>query len=373
MNKEDYYKILGIDRNANDMEVKKAYKRLAMKYHPDRNPGDKKAEENFKKVGEAYETLSDSNKRQIYDQYGHSGFNQNTNAYSNATSHFTDIFDDLFGNLFGENINTQKNKNYSQRGDDLLHVLKIELEDAANGLQATFKINTQVSCEKCNGLGAKDKNSFIKCTKCNGQGQIRIQQAFLTIRQTCDKCNGQGSYIKEICQICYGKGRIKAERTISAKIPAGINDNDKIKLSEEGEIGKNGGQAGDLYIQVKIKKHDIFIRKDNDLYCDVPISFNIAVLGGEIEVPSLTGNIKIKIPQETQTNKIFRIKNKGIKHLKSSSYGDLFCKIIIETPIELNEIQIKLLKDFDNSITKSNTPKLNLWKDLIKNFLNKNQ
>lgn len=371
MNKEDYYKILGLERNANDMEVKKAYKKLAMKYHPDRNPGDKKAEENFKQVSEAYEVLSDQNKRQIYDQYGHSGFNNTSNTYSNSTSHFTDIFGDIFSDLFGESNNSSKNKSYSQRGDDLLHILKIELEDAANGLQTTFKLNTQIICNKCNGSGAKNKNSFIKCNKCNGYGQIRLQQGFLTIQQTCDKCNGQGSYVKEVCSDCLGKGRIKSEKIISAKIPAGINDNDKIKLNEEGEVGKNGGPSGDLYIQIKIKKHDIFNRKDSDLYCDVPITFNIAVLGGEIEVPSLTGNIKIKIPKETQTNKIFRIKNKGIKNLRNNSYGDLFCKIIIETPIELNDGQIKILKEFESSVKKNNIPKITLWESVINKFNNK--
>lgn len=370
MNKEDYYKILGIDKNANDMEVKKAYKRLAMKYHPDRNPGDKKAEEHFKKVGEAYEVLSDPNKRQIYDQYGHSGFNQTADTYSNSTSHFSDIFGDLFGDLFGE-TNVRKNKESLQRGNDLLHTIKIDLEDAANGLHTTFKINTYITCKKCNGSGAKDKNSFIKCSRCNGYGQIRLQQGFITIQQTCDKCNGQGSSIKEICSTCNGKGRIKSEKTISAKIPAGINDDDKIKLTEEGEAGKNGGTPGDLYIQVKIKKHDIFIRKDSDLYCDVPISFKTAVLGGEIEIPSLSGNIKIKIPKETQTNKIFRIKNKGIKNLRNNLCGDLFCKIIIETPIDLNDTQIQLLNDFDLTLKDNNIPKMNEWVCIIKNFLNK--
>lgn len=371
MNKEDYYSILGIDRNASDMEVKKAYKKLAMKYHPDRNSGDKKAEEHFKKVGEAYEVLSDPSKRQIYDQYGHSGFSQTSNTYSNTTTHFTDIFGDIFGDLFGEQVSATKNKAYSQRGNDLLHVLKIDLEDAANGLQSTFKINTQITCLKCNGSGAKDKNSFVKCNKCNGYGQIRLQQGFITIQQTCDKCNGQGSSIKEICQNCSGKGRVKSEKTISAKIPAGINDNDKIKLNEEGEAGKNGGPSGDLYIQIKIKKHDIFTRKDADLYCDIPITFCMATLGGDLEIPSLTGSIKIKIPKETQTNKIFRIKNKGIKNLRSNSYGDLFCKIIIETPIELNDEQIKLLQNFDSSIKNANIPRTNDWINLVKIFLTK--
>lgn len=370
MNKEDYYDILGVDRNANDMEVKRAYKKLAMKYHPDRNPGDKKAETQFKKLGEAYEVLSDPNKRQIYDQYGHSGFNQASNTYSNSTSHFTDIFGDMFGDIFGDNT-SYKNKTSSQRGNDLLHTIKINLDDAAIGLQTTFKINANIACNKCDGSGAKDKNSFTKCNKCNGYGQIRLQQGFITIQQTCDKCNGLGSFIKEICTFCHGKGRIKAEKTISAKIPAGINDDDKIKLTEEGEAGKNGGPAGDLYIQVKIKKHDIFVRKDSDLYCDIPVTFKTAVLGGEIEVPSLTGCIKIKIPKETQTNKIFRIKNKGIRNLRTNSYGDLFCKIIIETPVELNTQQIELLNKFEENIKDINIPKINAWLILVRNFLQK--
>lgn len=367
MNKDDYYSILGIQKSASDMEIKKAYKKLAMKYHPDRNPGDKTAEEKFKKVGEAYEILSDSGKRQIYDQYGHSGFNYESNSYSQTTSHFTDIFSDIFGDIFGDQPQT-RNKNYAQRGADLLHSIKIDLEDAANGTQTTFNIATLIKCNKCDGTGAKNSSAYTKCNKCDGKGQTKIQQGFITIQQTCNKCNGQGTIIKELCDICYGKGRVQSEKTLSTKIPPGINDNDKIRLTGEGEAGKNGGETGDLYIQIKINKHEIFMRNDSDLYCELPISFAKATLGGDIEIPSLKGKIKIRLPKETQTNKVFRIKNKGIKNLKSSSYGDLYCKIIIETPIDLNIEQINLLSKFDCSINHKNKPKEIAWVNLTKNF-----
>lgn len=369
MNKDDYYSILGLTNSANDIEIKKAYKKLAMKYHPDRNQDDKNAEEKFKKIGEAYEVLSDPNKKQIYDQYGHSGFNYTSDSYSQNTSHFTDIFSEIFGDIFNENIKS-KNKTYSQKGADLLHVIKIDLESAANGIQTTFNINVLTKCKKCNGIGAKNQSSFIKCSKCEGRGQIKNQQGFITIQQTCNRCNGSGNIIKDVCEDCYGKGRINTEKTLSTKIPPGINDNDRIKLNGEGEAGKNGGESGDLYIQVKILDHEIFTRNQSDLYCELPISFTKATLGGEIEVPSLKGKIKIKIPKETQTNKVFRIKNKGIKNLKTSNYGDLFCKVVIETPINLNSEQIELLNKFENSIESINNPKENLWVKLSAKFFN---
>lgn len=360
MNKEDYYFILGVDKSANDMDIKKAYKKLAMKYHPDRNAGDKDAEKNFKKIGEAYEVLSDPKKRAVYDQYGVSGFDSANNSYANSTTHFTDIFSDIFGDIFGDNT-TVNSKSYAQRGADLLHVIKINLEDAAQGIKTTFQVNTYVVCTGCGGNGAKDSNSFSRCNRCDGHGKLKIQQGFITIQQTCNKCNGQGSIIKDICNVCFGKGRIKSEKTLSTKIPAGINDNDKIRLVGEGEAGKNGGDFGDLYIQVKIKKHEIFLRKNGHLYCDIPISLKTAILGDEIEIPNLIGRIRIKIPKETQSNKVFRIKNKGIRNLNDSSYGDLFCKVIVEMPVNLNNDQIKLFNMFYNTLVVDNTPKLAYW------------
>jgi molecular chaperone DnaJ len=370
MNKEDYYFILGVDKSASDMEIKKAYKKLAMKYHPDRNSADKEAEAKFKKIGEAYEFLSDSKKREIYDQYGHSGFDYSSNSQSNSASHFTDIFNDIFGDIFGEH-GTSSSKSYAQKGADLLHIIKLDLEDAALGVKTTFQVNTYIICSECNGNGAKSSSSFVKCSRCDGHGRLKIQQGFITIQQTCNKCNGQGSIIKEACSKCYGKGRIKSEKTLSTKVPVGINDNDKIRLSGEGEVGKNGGQPGDLYIQIKIKKHDIFVRKESNIYCDIPISLETAILGGEIEIPNLTGKIKIKIPKDTQTNKVFRIKNKGIKNLHDSYYGDLFCKVVVETPINLTLTQVKLFNVFYSSINCDNIPKLEQWRKVKDKYLDK--
>lgn len=368
MNKEDYYFILGVDKSASDMDIKKAYKKLAMKYHPDRNSGDKDAEKKFKQIGEAYEVLSDPKKRDIYDQYGVSGFDSANNAYANSTTHFTDIFSDIFGDIFGEH-SSENSKNYAQRGSDLLHIIKIDLEDAAQGIKTTFQVSTYITCTGCTGNGAKDSKSFIKCNRCDGHGRLKIQQGFITIQQKCNKCNGQGSIIKDVCNVCFGKGRIKSEKTLSTKIPAGINDNDKIRLVGEGEAGKNDGGFGDLYIQVKIKKHEIFVRKDDNLYCDIPISLKTAILGEEIEIPNLVGKIKIKIPRETQTNKVFRIKNKGMKNLHDSYYGDLFCKVIIEVPINLNNDQIKLFNLFNATLIPDNTPKIMQWNTVKEKYL----
>ncbi len=367
MNKEDYYFILGVDKSASDIEIKKAYKKLAMKYHPDRNPGDKESESKFKKIGEAYEVLSDKKKREMYDQYGHSAFDQSYNSHANSTSHFTDIFNDIFGDFFGDQSSFSKSN--SHKGSDLLHVIKIDLEEAAAGVKKTFQIESSVLCKVCAGNGAKDGKSFVKCVRCDGKGKIKIQQGFILIQQECNKCSGNGSVIKEVCDNCFGKGKVKAEKNVSTKIPAGINDNDRIKISGEGEAGRNGGISGDLYIQIKIKKHDIFTRKESHLYCDMPINLKTALLGGEIEVPNLNGKIKIKIPKETQSNKVFRIKNKGIKNLNDSYYGDLFCRVIVEIPVDLNFNQIKLFESFFLSLTANNMPKLNLWNSIRDNYL----
>ncbi|HIH2763517.1 MAG TPA: molecular chaperone DnaJ [Candidatus Azoamicus sp.] len=367
MNKEDYYSILGVDKSASDMDIKKAYKKLAMKYHPDRNPGDKSSEEKFKKIGEAYEVLSDPSKKQIYDQHGHSGFDQTaSNTYSSTTSNFRDIFGDIFGEIFGNNFNA--GNSFSKRGSDLLHIVRLDLEKAAKGVVTTFKINKLVLCEKCDGSGAKTKSSFSKCSRCEGTGQVKINQGFISIQQTCTKCNGRGSLIIENCEVCNGKGRVKAEKTLSAKIPAGVDNNDKIRLGGEGEVGLYGGPPGDLYLRIKINKHNIFVRDEYNLYCEIPISFSKAVLGGELDVPSLHGKIKIRIPKETQTNKLFRIKNKGLKALREPYFGDLFCRIVVETPVNLSENQINLLIEFDKFIKLENKPKEGKWIDTFNEF-----
>lgn len=367
MIKEDYYSILGIEKTASDTEIKKAYKKMAMKYHPDRNPGDKTAESKFKLVGEAYEVLSDQNKRRTYDNYGHSGFNYSSDNFSQPSSHFADIFSEMFGDIFGAGTK----RSLSERGSDLLHNIKLDLENAANGTKITLNIKTLIKCKNCTGSGSKNNNSFTKCNKCEGSGKNKINQGFVTIQQTCNKCFGQGTVIKENCEKCNGQGRFESEKILSVKIPPGINDGDRIKIVGEGEAGKNGGEAGDLYVYVEIKKHEIFTRNESDLHCELPISFYKAVVGGETEIPSINGVVRIKLPKEIQTNKIFRVRGRGIKKLNSEEFGDLFCKVIVETPINLNAEQKKILEEF-NSITKNeNKPKETSWLNDVKNFLKK--
>lgn len=371
MNKEDYYSILGVDRSASDTDIKKAYKKLAMKYHPDRNFGDKSAEAKFKTIGEVYEVLSDNKKREIYDQYGHSGFDHAASSYSSSTSHFTDIFNDIFGDIFGEQ--SVNRKMFAQRGADLLHTVSISLEEAGRGVKTTFSVSSYVSCNACNSSGAKNGSSFIKCSRCDGHGRLKIQQGFITIQQTCSKCNGKGSTIKESCQECYGKGRIKKEKTLCTRIPAGINDNDKIRLNGEGESGINGGESGDLYIQVKINEHKIFTRKNSHLYCDIPVDLQVALLGGEVRIPTLNGEIKIKIPRETQPGKVFRIKNKGLKNLHDSYFGDLFCKVVLEMPVNLTDNQIALFLKFYQTLDNTNLPKMSKWHEELDEYFKNNK
>ena len=339
---------------------------MAMKYHPDRNFGDKSSESTFKKIGEAYEVLSDPKKKEIYDQYGHSGFDHSANAYSNSTSHFTDIFNDIFGDIFGEHSGGKNT--FAQRGADLLHTVNIDLEDAAQGVKTTFSVNSYLTCESCKGSGAKSATAFIKCNRCDGYGRLKIQQGFITIQQTCSKCHGKGSTIKEFCEACYGKGRIKKERILSTRIPAGINDSDKIRLNAEGESGVNDGAPGDLYVQVKINDHKIFTRKNSHLYCDVPVDLSVALLGGEVRIPTLNGEIKIKIPKETQAGKVFRIKSKGIKNLHDSYFGDLFCKVILEMPVNLTDEQIILFLNFYKTLNINNLPKMFKWYDHLDDY-----
>lgn len=365
MIKEDYYSILGITRSADDTEIKKAYKKMAMKYHPDRNPGDKTAESKFKLVGEAYEVLSDPEKKRNYDQYGHSN-NHFSENFSQSSAHFSDIFSEMFGDLFGAT-----KRSLAERGSDLLHDIKIDLESAANGTKVTFNINTLIKCKKCSGSGAKNNTSFTKCFKCEGTGKNKTNQGFVTIQQTCKKCFGQGTVIKEICENCQGQGRFESEKILSIKIPQGVNEGDRIKIIGEGEAGKNGGDPGDLYVYIEIKKHEIFTRNNIDLYCELPINFYKAVVGGDTEIPSINGVVKIKLPKEIQTNKTFRVRGKGIKKLNSEEYGDLFCKVIIETPINISEEQKEMLIKFNNSIKDENKPKETSWTNLVKNFLNK--
>ncbi|CAL4319232.1 molecular chaperone DnaJ [Buchnera aphidicola] len=375
MTKKDYYKILNIPKSANDREIKKAYKKLAMQYHPDRNPDNKNAENKFKEIKEAYEVLIDSQKRSAYDQYGHSAFEQG--GYSNNTSFdgnfssntdFSDIFGDVFGDIFGSN-----KKNKPKKGSDLQYNIEISLEESVKGVSKEIFIPIFQKCNFCHGSGSYLGEKSKKCNPCKGSGQIHIRQGFFSVQQTCSNCQGSGEIIDNPCNQCNGSGRIKKPKKIIIKIPKGVDTNDKIKLQNEGEAGKHGAQSGDLYIQIFVKKHNIFQRKENNLYCDVPINFCMAALGGNIEVPTLDGKIKIRIPEETQSGKLFRIQGKGIRSIRNQNMGDLFCRIIIETPINLNNKQKELLRELERSINnnknkKKNNPKSKRFFEGIKKF-----
>ncbi len=369
MTQRDYYEILGIERNASEADLKKAYRRLAMKYHPDRNPGDHSAEEHFKEVKEAYEILSDNQKRAAYDQFGHAGVNASMGGSGHAGfSGFGDIFDDIFGDIFGGRASGRA---HGQRGADLSYELVLSLEQAVAGCKESLVIPKLVACQECHGTGAKKGSSPSTCPDCEGHGQVRIQQGFFSIQQTCPTCRGQGSVITDPCRECRGQGRVRDSKTLSVTIPAGVDDGDRIRLSGEGEAGSQGGPAGDLYVLIRVKEHAIFKRHGIDLHCEVPISIITAALGGELEVPTLDGRVKLKIPPETQTGKLFRVKSKGVKSVRSNQIGDLICEVHIETPIKLNREQKELLEKLAESLENddhSHSPRETSWFDKVKKF-----
>ncbi len=350
MAKRDYYQVLGVIKTSDEKEIKKAYKRLAMKYHPDRNHGDKEAESKFKEIKEAYEILTDSQKRAAYDQYGHAAFEQGgigsgfSGGFTSGTD-FSDIFGDVFGDIFGSG-----RRQRSARGADLQYEIRLTLEEVVRGVTKEIRIPTLEKCDVCNGSGAKPGTKSEICSTCHGTGQIQIRQGFFAVQQTCPNCHGRGQIIKEPCIKCHDHGRVEKYKTLSIKIPQGVNTGDRIRLNGEGAVGENGAPAGDLYVQVNVAKHAIFERDGNNLYCEVPINFAIAALGGEIEVPILDGRVSLKIPPETQTGKIFRMKGKGVKAVRAAMTGDLMCRILVETPIKLNEKQKGLLKEFGESL-----------------------
>ncbi len=371
MSKKDYYEVLGIQRNASEAELKKAYRRLAMKYHPDRNPDDKSAEENFKEAKEAYEVLKNAQKRAAYDQFGHAGVDPSAAAggggFQGGGFSFSDIFDDVFGGAAGG----RSHGGGPQRGADLAYNLELSLEEAVHGNTVKINIPTKVACSTCNGSGAKKGSKPTKCTTCAGVGQVRMQQGFFSIQQTCPKCHGKGKIITDPCVTCYGQGRVSKSKTLSVKIPAGVDTGDRIRLSGEGEAGGAGAFSGDLYVQVRVRQHPIFTREENDIYCEVPISFSSATLGGELDVPTLDGRVKLKIPAETQTGKTFRLKGKGVKSVHNNRLGDLLCKVIIETPVNLKKYQKDLLTQFEESMDGSrgkHSPKAGSWFDNVKQF-----
>ncbi|NMP14943.1 molecular chaperone DnaJ [Thalassotalea sp. Y01] len=349
MSKRDYYEVLGVAKDAGEREIKKAYKRLAMKYHPDRTKGDKDKEEQFKVIKEAYEVLNDSQKRAAYDQYGHAAFEQGGMGGGGfgGGADFGDIFGDVFGDIFGGGRGGQSR---ARRGSDLRYNLDMTLEEAVRGKTVELKVPTYVNCEPCGGSGAKKGSSATTCQTCHGHGQVQMRQGLFAVQQTCPTCSGRGKVIKDPCNSCHGQGRVQKTKTLSAKVPAGVDTGDRIRLSGEGEAGEMGAPAGDLYVQVNVRDHDIFVRDENNLYCEVPISFTKAALGGDIEVPTLDGKVKLKIPRETQTGKLFRMRGKGVKSVRSSATGDLLCKVVIETPVNLNSEQTELLEKLQESM-----------------------
>lgn len=372
MAKKDFYEVLGVNRDASDEELKKAYRKLAMKHHPDRNPDNPKAEENFKEAKEAYEILTDSNKRAAYDQYGHAGVDPSAGGGGGAGfgGNFTDAFGDIFGDIFGGGGGGRQRSNV-YRGADLRYNMEISLEDAARGTETKIKIPVMEECETCHGSGAKPGTQPVTCTTCGGHGQVRMQQGFFSVQQACPKCHGTGKMIKDPCPTCHGAGRVKKHKTLSVKIPAGVDEGDRIRLTGEGEAGVNGGGPGDLYVVVHLKPHHIFKRDGGNLHCEMPISFTTAALGGEIEVPTLEGHAKMKIPAETQTGAAFRLRGKGIKPLRGNENGDLMCHVVVETPVKLTERQKVLLRemeDINQLDSGKHSPKAKSWMDKAKSF-----
>jgi len=371
MAKADYYEILGIPKDAEEREIKKAYKRLAMKFHPDRN-ADAGAEAKFKEAKEAYEILNDPQKRAAYDQYGHAAFEQGGmgGGYGGSAAggaDFTDIFGDVFGDIFGGG-----RRQRASRGSDLRYNMELTLEEAVRGVTKEIRIPALEECDVCHGSGAKAGTSPITCPTCHGSGQVQMRQGFFAVQQACPTCQGHGKIIKEPCHKCHGHGRVEKSKTLSVKIPAGVDTGDRIRLSGEGEAGEQGAPSGDLYVQVQVRQHPIFEREENNLFCEVPINFAMAALGGEIEVPTLDGRVKLRVPAETQTGKLFRMRGKGVKSVRGGSQGDLLCRVVVETPVKLGEKQKQLLRELEESFGgpsgEQNSPRSKSFLDGVKKF-----
>ena len=378
MAKRDYYEALGVPRNATDEDIKKAYRKLAMKHHPDRNQGDDaaKSEEKFKEIKEAYEMLSDAQKRAAYDQHGHAGVDPNLAGARGPGGEgfggFAEAFGDIFGDIFGQSGGAaRRGGRQVYKGSDLSYAMEITLEEAAHGKDAQIRIPTWDSCETCHGSGAKAGTSPKPCTTCSGTGAVHMRQGFFSIQQACPHCQGSGRVIPEPCTACNGAGKLKRQKTLEVKIPAGINEGMRIRSAGNGEPGANGGPAGDLYIEIRIKEHDIFERDGDDLHCTAPVPMTSAALGGTVEVPTLGGKAEIDLPEGTQHGKTFRLRGKGIKGLRSTYPGDLYCHIAIETPVKLTEHQRKLLKELDESFRKGgerHSPNTKGWADRVKDL-----
>ncbi|NDE01748.1 MAG: molecular chaperone DnaJ [Gammaproteobacteria bacterium] len=371
MAKRDYYKVLEVARNASEADIKKAYRRLAMKYHPDRNPDDKDAEERFKEAKEAYEVLTDAQKRAIYDQHGHDGIDAARQGGGGAGggADFGDIFGEVFGDIFGGGRRGGRSQVF--RGADLRYELELELPQAVFGHTTEIEIPRLMECETCHGSGAAKGHSPVTCDQCQGSGQMRISQGFFQLQQPCNRCRGTGRIVKNPCDTCLGQGRVRRTKKLSVKVPAGVSTGDRIRLGGEGEAGRNGGPPGDLYIEMNVKPHPIFEREGDDLSCEVPVSFATAVLGGAVNVPTLEGEVSLKIPAETQSGRVFRLRDKGVKPVRGGDRGDLFCRVVVETPVNLSAEQRELLKKFDQSLRsdgRGHTPREEGFFEGVKRF-----
>ncbi len=375
MAKRDYYDVLGVPKNASDDDLKKAYRKLAMKFHPDRNPGDASAEEKFKEAKEAYEMLSDAEKRAAYDRFGHAGVDPNAGGgqdFGGVADAFGDIFGDIFGgtNRGGRGGGGRSNV---YRGSDLRYSMEVSLEQAAAGHTTEIRIPSWEGCTTCSGTGAKPGTSSETCKTCGGQGQVRMQQGFFSIQQTCPTCHGSGKTIPNPCTACDGVGRVRKQKTLEVKIPAGIDDGMRIRSAGNGEPGVNGGPPGDLYVEISVKQHRVFQREGDDLHCEVPVSFARAALGGNVDVPTLNGKASFELPEGTQTGKTFRLRGKGIKNVRTSLAGDLYCHVLVETPVKLSEKQKELLEAFEASLEEGgdrHSPQSKGWMDKVREFFN---
>ncbi|HEY5635067.1 MAG TPA: molecular chaperone DnaJ [Burkholderiaceae bacterium] len=371
MAKRDYYEVLGVAKNASDDELKKAYRKLAMKHHPDRNPDNKDAEERFKEIKQAYEILSEPQKREAYDRFGHAGVDPNAaGGFGGAqgAGGFSDVFGDIFGDIFGGG-GARGGRSNVYRGADLRYAMEITLEQAAAGHATEIRVPSWERCDVCGGSGAKPGTSPKPCHTCGGQGSVRIQQGFFSIQQTCPTCHGSGKVIPDPCGACDGVGRVKKTKTLEVKIPPGIDDGMRIRSSGNGEPGVNGGPPGDLYVEIHLKPHQVFERRADDLHCEIPISMVTAALGGKVQVPTLGGKAEIDLPEGTQSGKTFRLRGKGIKGVRSSYPGDLYARVAVETPVRLNEAQKKLLRELEASLhDPKHSPQARGWMDKVREF-----
>ena len=368
MAKRDYYEVLGVEKGATDAEIKKAFRRIAMKFHPDRNSDDKNSDEKFKEAQEAYEILGDEEKKSAYDRFGHAGVDGNSGGGGGGAG-FGDVFGDVFGDIFGGG-GGRGGRSGPARGSDLRYDLQLDLEDAVKGKTVQIDVPTLSGCEPCDGSGARKGSSPVTCDTCGGAGQVRMSQGFFSVQQACPKCRGRGQMISDPCGECHGQGVKEERKTLSVKIPAGVDTGDRIRLAGKGEAGPQGGPTGDLYVQMHVRDHAIFDRDGANLHCEVPISFAQAALGGELEVPTLSGKVKLKIPAETQSGKLFRLRGKGVDPVRGGPVGDLLCRVILETPVNLSTEQKAFLQGFDKSLAgnSKHSPRTNSWFDGVKKF-----